>query len=286
MQPFACCYAPRHIVQSALMPLFDAARLKIQRATTRLKELDAAAVRYFTAPAYRAEYRFNVDCDQHELVITESTAPPAELVLLTGEIVQALRTSLDYTVGDAITRASGSAPADATLFEFPVFDHPAKYERAKKSKLAGLPTADMEFIDSVQPFAIATPSTHPLWILHRLNIEDKHRRLHVVAGAVWSTRIRHTGAGGADAFSVDSSWIDSPLRYPLVPGTVLFAYRSKSSIPSTLDLEFAPVLLFDAPPLVLRWRVLPVLAELIDVISHVVEGLAALGDDSNGPPSG
>lgn len=268
------------------MALFDAARLKIERAKERLKELDAAAVRYFAAPAYRAEYRFNANSDQHELVVAESTAPPDEFVLLTGEIVQALRTSLDYAVGGTIIRALGSAPGEATLFEFPVFDDANKYARAKKSKLAGVPPEDMELIDSVQPFTIATPSTHPLWVLHRLNIEDKHRRLHVVAGAIWSTRISHVGAGGADAFLVDSKWIDHPLKYPLVPGTVLFAYRSNTSIPSTLNLEFAPVLLFDAPPLVLRWRVLPVLAELIDVTSKVVDGLAAPFKESSESSSG
>jgi hypothetical protein len=268
------------------MPLFDAARLKIRRAEERLKELDAAAMAYFTAPAYRADYRFNADNEEHELVVTDSTEPPAHFVLLTGEIVQALRTALDYAVGDVITRACGSAPAEATLFEFPIFTESTKYERAKRSKLAGASDEDVELIDSVQPFTIATPDTHPLWVLHRLNIEDKHRRLHVVTGAVWSTRISHIGAGGGDAFSVESKWIDNPLRYPLVPGTVLFAYRSKTTISSTLKLEFAPVLLFDAPALVLRWRVLPVLAELIDVTSQVVDGLAGPLDGPSGLTSG
>jgi hypothetical protein len=152
---------------------------------------------------------------------------------------------------------------------------PKAYEGAKRKKLDGVDPEDVTLIDSLQPFTAAEPAKHPLWMLHRLNIADKHRHLHVVAGALWSTRIQHIGAGGARAFSIDAKWINEPLRYPLSSGTELLRYRSESSLPGEVSLEFQPTLLFDEPIEAHRWFVQPLLASLYNNIFRIVEVLAS-----------
>jgi hypothetical protein len=254
---------------------FDSPRAKVVRAIERLVELQAATNAYLALPPFTAEYRFDPEStDEHVVAVGTLTPPPNALVLLTGEIVQALRTSLDYSVATVIERATGAPPHSDSHFEFPIFKDRQSYEKAKSKKLEGMAPLDVRLVDSLQPFTAESPQSHPLWLLHRLNIEDKHRRLHVVTGALWTNSIRYVGPAGAESFGFASSWADDPLRGPLELGMELFGYHSATELPATLDINFQPVLLFESPIEVRRVQVGALLTTLINTTQQVLMALS------------
>jgi hypothetical protein len=254
---------------------FSGARLKVARAAEHLARLEAIAADYLSSNPFTLGYRYDVATAEHVALLQELAPPPPSMALTTGEFVQSLRTALDYLVAALINCATGAPPPEDSKFEFPIFLNSKDYESAKRKKLVGVDPEDVTLIDSLQPFTAAEPAKHPLWMLHRLNIADKHRSLHVVAGALWSTGVQHIGAGGARAFSIDAKWIMDPLRFPLASGTELLRYRSESSLPGEVSLEFQPTLLFDEPLEAHRWFVQPLLASLYDNIFRIVEALAS-----------
>lgn len=255
--------------------------MKVSRAIERFAEFQRVAKTYLAAPPFVAEYRMEPsEAYEHVIVATNCTPPPGEIVLLTGEIVQALRTALDYAVATIIERATGEPPSSASTFEFPVFVDPVRYEKSKRTKLDGVSAGDIAIINAVQPFTAASPATQPLWLLHRLNIEDKHRKLHIVAGALWTSRISHTGPVGADAFSFESSWADNPLRAPLSDGIELFRYHSASNLPAALEIEFQPVIVFESPAEARHIEAHSLLHRLIEETQRVLVALSATGQSS------
>jgi hypothetical protein len=259
-----------------MMASFEGARLKLRRAGEHYERLTAIADAYFQDAPFTCEYQPHEATHEHSIVVTDVKPIPPEVVLLTGEIVQALRTALDYTVASLVEFATGGPPPAKSKFEFPIFADSDEYDRQKRRKLDGVHEDDIKVIDSLQPFADAKPTKHSLWHVHRLNIEDKHRRLHVVAGALLPREVRHTGITGADAFSFDAKWIDDPLRFPLVVGLELFRYRSSiAEDGDEVHLEFQPTLAFSEPEDVRRRLVLPMLASLQQNVAKVVEMFAS-----------
>jgi hypothetical protein len=254
---------------------FRGSRLKLERARERLTSLGEVEKAYQTRKdGFSLEYRYDDATREHILGVQKWADVPDELILLTGEIVQAIRTSLDYAIGDAIERATGTTPSEDVKFEFPIFLEKDDYEKAKRKKLKGLPKEDVDLIDSVQPFTDADPPKQLLWLLHRLNIEDKHRTLHVAGGAILLQGIRHTGAAGAEAFSMETKWFDSPLRFPLQPGMEIVRYKAESALPAEVDIPLKTMLLFAEPAEVHGMEVMALLNRLIEVAEQIVNALA------------
>lgn len=121
------------------------------------------------------EYSFYVDFD-----------PLPDLVrwaLLIGDCVHNLRAALDHMVFEC----SGPAPPGGC--EFPVFlskryfDLPENDRRGHLYKVRGVKHDVVRaLIERAQPWKdLERPERHPLWVLHQLDIQDKHRLLTPVA---------------------------------------------------------------------------------------------------------
>jgi hypothetical protein len=96
--------------------------------------------------------------------------PPVQLMLLGGEIAYQLRSALDHLVYIfAVETPEGKR-------EFPIFDTPEEYEKRGRAKIRGMPPRLAAIVESVQPFHRgAAKHQDTLWMLHRINIIDKHR---------------------------------------------------------------------------------------------------------------
>jgi hypothetical protein len=103
--------------------------------------------------------------------------------LLIGDCVHSLRAALD----NAVYECSGSTPPGGC--EFPVFlsrryfDLPETDRRGYLYKVRGVRHDVVRtIIERAQPWNDqGRPDTHPLWVLHQLDIQDKHRLLTPVA---------------------------------------------------------------------------------------------------------
>jgi hypothetical protein len=91
----------------------------------------------------------------------------------------------------ALVVQSKGIPSERT--QFPIFRKPADFNRSSQWK--GVHPLIKTFIEFQQPYAGVYPRVGELlWQLHRLNIIDKHRHLHLVTGYYEGTFTEEGGA--------------------------------------------------------------------------------------------
>lgn len=108
--------------------------------------------------------------------------PPEHLPDAIGDVLHALRSSLNHLIEAASIQAGGVVQGS----EFPVFIDRDAYRATDRRtgrpsrtsglfKLRGVPPALAAEVERLQPFHDAEPAEHPLWVLHQLAILDRHR---------------------------------------------------------------------------------------------------------------
>src|SRR5215469_13358682 len=170
---------PRHHVFSYLpWRYMDGAKAKIKWAEKHITELDTAIDRFLDPTKgpkpYRIDHKRDPKTRQIIYYLAKQTSVPDDLRLLAGDVIQNLRTALDYAV-HALTVANGQTPTTNT--SFPIFDHALTSSDdyaifCRKVCAAG--SKAMDYILKAKPYK---GGNDILWRLHVLNIRDKHRLL-------------------------------------------------------------------------------------------------------------
>ena len=89
--------------------------------------------------------------------------------ILLGELAHSLRSSLDNAIFALSTTKTNKV-------EFPIFDNEVNYGAAIVEKLNGITNQTiLDYVKAKQPFNESDPTSHPLYLLHKLNNADKHR---------------------------------------------------------------------------------------------------------------
>ncbi len=107
---------------------------------------------------------------------------PEEIALITGDIIQNLRSALDHLAYKLFTVGSGNGTSGSHIY-FPIADNFAQYERDKGGKTRGIAQQAKDVIDTIRPYHGGNDT---LWKIHKLNIIDKHRLL-VTLGSAYSS---------------------------------------------------------------------------------------------------
>jgi len=150
--------------------------LKLQWAEKRLRELDVFLHSFRSHPQpfvikEDPETKWKLYCLASDPVID-----PA-IPLLAGDILQSLRSALDY-LANALVVANGKEPTTDTSFPIskktPLADG---YESAFTRKVTGMRQDAIDLIESIKPYKGGNPY---LWPIHELNNRDKHRLLFTV----------------------------------------------------------------------------------------------------------
>lgn len=160
----------------------DGAIAKINRVSDHLEELDKAVLgaKRDTPPLIR-DFDPNEGCYTYRAESSFQT--PSNFSILVGECAYQLRSALDHIAWQLAIAHCSSLPTPkepSRRTQFPIFDR-APIDRRQIQDI--LPDA-IPIIESLQPY-----STHPhnphlalLWLLHSLNIADKHRTIVVITG--------------------------------------------------------------------------------------------------------
>jgi hypothetical protein len=151
--------------------------VKIERAKSHLRDFDLRAKR--TEDACRKAVIRERDDERAELVFRFGRVPPLRPVLgaIIGDAIHNLRVALDHLACQLVIATSGT-PNDATAFPIlPVAPTPSSDGRTRPQIAPGVPKDLREILDEVQPYKLAKPTNHDLMVLHRLDINDKHREL-------------------------------------------------------------------------------------------------------------
>lgn len=115
---------------------------------------------------------------------------PLDLPLMAGDALHNLRSTLDHLAYKLVV-AAGNAPGEKTAF--PIYESQAKYEEYSPRRLLGMHPLAIRKIDALcpykgggggSPFRPGSPylgGSDLLWILHKLDIIDKHRLILTLA---------------------------------------------------------------------------------------------------------
>jgi hypothetical protein len=159
------------------MATLDMSRIqvKIDRAEAHLRDAGVIARRVEQAcrdavTAERDEHRF-----QYHFRIGNVPRIPSEFSAIIGDAIHNTRTVLDHLAWETV-KALGKDPVagsgGGTFF-------PIWYESRKTLPdiVPGVPDELRRVLDSVQPYKGGEPADHPLTVLHKLDISDKHHQL-------------------------------------------------------------------------------------------------------------
>ncbi len=161
---------------------------KIQRALFQAHQLESKIDHYtdrhpFTIRVDK-EAVANVHVGRRLVAIKnpEVEEPDTSLVLLAGEILYQLRSSLDHLVHELVI-LSGNAEKlkDSRKHQFPIFESKSGYDKRAGRMIDGVSNNIARLVEQQQPYVHrpARPHDDALWILQDLNNTDKHRLIPV-----------------------------------------------------------------------------------------------------------
>jgi hypothetical protein len=182
-------------------PRLDGIRAKIDRASIQLGrfEHDAAA---FQRGAFTTRVEPDFKAGVFRLFAKDMGLgdPPIQLRLLAGEIAYQLRSALDHLAYIFAVQTS------EWNREFPIFDTHAGYQTKGLSKIKGMSAYHETVVESVQPYKRkgdgGPAHFDPLWMLHSINIVDKHRVIPACATYPSDLRVKVQTATGFDTHLV------------------------------------------------------------------------------------
>jgi len=172
-------------------PSFEPIKLRMQRAQEHREELELAIQGFLKTNPYEIVHEFgdwplqippppHVDARKgvHTYRVTTRHPIPSRIPILAGECLQGLRSALDYVAWQLALAQSDKPPQNTA---FPIFCAEKAYERDRLRFIGGINPAIHPIFDSVQPYHVGDKATeHPLWVLHRLANDDKHKVPYVI----------------------------------------------------------------------------------------------------------
>jgi hypothetical protein len=197
------------------------ARAKLQRAEEHLGQLEAEHTRFIDERnPYRMLPENDLDRPGYSLWRAKIVEyPPAEKWgSIAGECVHALRAALDHT---AYKLVQINKPG-SDYSEFPIFKDyggPNGWAKKGKGKLPGVDRKVLAQAKWLQPYRRGGELDR-LWIVHALDIIDKHRRLNLVNPAVLRMRVSLIGT---DADKADLDFV--PYHGAFEDGAVVARYK-------------------------------------------------------------
>jgi hypothetical protein len=163
----------------------DGIEEKLKRARENIKNLQAEIGRFFEASDYPEIPQDDTDIILKAIAYHKKLAIPPRFSVLAGEIVHHLRSCLDHIVWQF------SSPEYRTkhfrIIEFPVRKSRPVDEKSIAShegKIKGITdTRVRDLINKLQPYNVPDPLDDPLFIIHSMDIIDKHRELVICFSA-------------------------------------------------------------------------------------------------------
>lgn len=252
---------------------FSDAAIKIERAKQHIIDLERM-IGEFKANRHRFIRKDNHKTGEREFSFRGVDVVSPDIPLRTGEILQNLRSALDYAVCALVVNNGG---IETTHTGFPIFSDADEYKRRHVRKVQGMRHEAMEAIHAIKPYKCNGMSD--LWVLRSLNDRDKHRILLTTAVAFKASRLTPTldimwpmslrnPLGFGPAVDVDVTPADG--TFPLKNGAIFFAQPLKTKD----DPKFTFDIAFNEPEILHGDAILPTVQQFSDLVERIVETLS------------
>lgn len=256
------------------------ARLKVERAKKHISDLEAERARFLDSNPYAVTPEFYPEHDSTVLYVDKFTDVPENIVLIAGDAIHNLRSSLDHLACALVRRNGGNTKRTY----FPICETAEKYRSEGIRKINGISVADEEAITALKPYGGGNES---LLALHRLDILDKHDILITAACAVGkigypvstaslNKQFKGFARFGPGLVRPHTAWIEAKNRFIAAKkGDPILAiagdHESDHQIQISFDVALAEEGIFYARPL------LEVLNSLVEEVSRVIAGFDRAG---------
>jgi hypothetical protein len=149
--------------------MFEGPRLKVKRANQHIADLNKAIEAFIKTDFYTFGIENDPNTGDQFLRFKMTKEPPCELPLIIGDAIHNLRSSLDLAYCEILI-AIGETPTDYSRFIFEE-DRDKLVAKLKSGPMKAAADIIDIIADFIKPYATAQ---NPLYILHNLDISDKH----------------------------------------------------------------------------------------------------------------
>jgi hypothetical protein len=153
---------------------------KIERADKHVSDLNAAIEAFYSTNPYEVGIKHNGQTGKLVHYMVRVDPVPAHIVMVTGDVLNNLRSALDHLAQQLYLVGSGSTTSTSKT-SFPITETREVFEKIFKSKVDGMKADAKDAIRAVEPYGGGKGDA--LWRLHQLNNIDKHR----IILTAWST---------------------------------------------------------------------------------------------------
>jgi hypothetical protein len=166
------------------------ARMKLQRAEEHFQELMTSHAT-FTDPDTRNPYRMLPefgDKPNETIWRAKITDPPPleKWGAMVGDCIHCLRSALDHVAYELVRINRPTSDYS----EFPICKERDRWRIDRPKKLPDVPARALAQVQRAQPYKRGADARyHPLWVIHALDIMDKHRRLNIVSPMVRAVQL-------------------------------------------------------------------------------------------------
>lgn len=194
------------------MTALEDIRRKIEWAEDHIRHLEDVRVGFLNTHPYKVVPHFHAEEGATAYVVEKCPPVHRDIPMIAGDAIHNLRASLDY-LAVALGEKLGARTRDR--IQFPVFDSRANYDAnptgKKPNRLLTISGGQLKKIfDAVKPYR---GGNDDLWVLHKLDIFDKHHQ--IIAFATVASKI---------GFGIDQAYIESlpvgPFKLKLPKGTI------------------------------------------------------------------
>lgn len=193
---------------------------------------------------------------------------PAKLGPILGDIIHNIRTALDLAICDAV-RAHSGANSIQREHSFPIFNRRREFTRQASKKINGVNPRTRRLIERLKPYKGGCDS---LWIVHNLDILDKHNAIIPVGAAYRHFTIKPIAPRAAEPIQFPGVNIKPADRlYPLEDGTTIFGVRAAArDQKNEADFEFAFEVAFGEGEIVKGEPLFPTIGQLGRLCERIV----------------
>jgi hypothetical protein len=249
---------------------YDLVLQRIERAKEQRRDLEREMRAWTDAGAYRVGWQLDPQTGYTVYYVAELTDITPRIVALISEILHTLRTALDNLAYQLFLVCRTNPGDEGEGIYFPLYDDGKTKETDAFRKIKPFRQEIVEAMRKVNPSKSGQPL---LWVLHRLDIVNKHRRIlvGVPAANVDRTRLRRHGRLCCVATAFFTS---AKTGKKAQVGDIVFTTPPDTSEEMKKRLHFTCDIAFDEPGIIEGESVIGTIDAMLKLIEGFLPGFA------------
>lgn len=230
--------------------------VKIERAKHHLHDLEVVRAGFINGNPYRIEREYDPQTGYNVYRVFDIQTPPVEIGLIAGDVIHNLRSALDH-LAYQLVYVNGAIYSKQTAF--PIWDSALEYKAQRARRVKGMAQSAIDAIDAIEPYQGGKGAG--LWVLHYLDIADKHHTL--LTPLINVTEASFTIPGYWERSSKGVGGVSFPnFGKPLKDGDVVATREAEMDNDMNITLDLA----FTEPDVIEGRPVIKTLQRLVDLV--------------------